>query len=174
MTRLATFAAEGGPALETTSDPDRIAAVLAHEGVSFERWATRGAAGDAILDAYREEVARLSRDGGYATADVVAMKPDHPERAAMRAKFLDEHTHGEDEVRFFVEGRGAFYLRFGPRVHQVVCEAGDLLSVPAGTRHWFDMGPKPLFTAIRLFTNPEGWVAQFTGDPIAAKLPRFE
>src|SRR3546814_6097561 len=85
----------------------------------------------------------------------------------MRAKFLSEHTHADDEVRFFVEGSGQFYLHMNDRVYVMLCEAGDLISVPAGTRHWFDTGPNPMFTAIRLFVSPDGWVADFTGDPIA-------
>ncbi len=36
------------------------------------------------------------------------------------------------------------------------------------------MGPSPHFTAIRLFTTPAGWVAKFTGDPIANRFPAFE
>jgi 1,2-dihydroxy-3-keto-5-methylthiopentene dioxygenase len=36
------------------------------------------------------------------------------------------------------------------------------------------MGPDPSFTAIRLFNNPEGWVANFTGDAIAANFPRLD
>ena len=50
----------------------------------------------------------------------------------------------------------------------------DLISVPAGMRHWFDMGPAPNFTAIRMFTTPDGWVARFTGDPIASHFPAFD
>jgi 1,2-dihydroxy-3-keto-5-methylthiopentene dioxygenase len=100
--------------------------------------------------------------------------PDNPERLELRRKFLQEHTHDEDEVRFFVEGAGVFYLRSAGKVHVTRCERGDLLSVPAGTRHWFDMGPAPFFTAIRWFTRPEGWVARFTGDPIAEQFPGFE
>ena len=45
--------------------------------------------------------------------------------------------------------------------------------MPAGTKHWFDMGASPSFTAVRLFTNPEGWVAQFTGDEIAELFPKY-
>ena len=99
---------------------------------------------------------------------------EHPERDAMRQKFLSEHKHGDDEVRFFVEGAGAFYLRDDARVLKVVCEQGDLLSVPKHTRHWFDMGPRPLFAAIRLFTTPDGWVAEFTGDKIAGTIPGYD
>ena len=90
----------------------------------------------------------------------------------LRRKFLDEHTHAEDEVRFFVEGEGTFYLHLGGRVFRTLCCRDDLISVPAGTPHWFDMGPAPRFAAIRLFTNPEGWVARFTGSPIAEGFPR--
>ena len=59
-------------------------------------------------------------------------------------------------------------------MHEVLCEKDDLISVPAGTRHWFDMGPEPYFVAIRVFTNPAGWVANFTGSDIAAQFPRLE
>ncbi|MGP6794355.1 hypothetical protein ACTZN4_13815, partial [Klebsiella pneumoniae] len=86
---------------------------------------------------------------------------------------LNEHTHGEDEVRFFVEGAGLFCLHIGDEVFQVLCEKNDLISVPAHTPHWFDMGSEPNFTAIRIFDNPEGWIAQFTGDDIASAYPRL-
>jgi 1,2-dihydroxy-3-keto-5-methylthiopentene dioxygenase len=91
----------------------------------------------------------------------------------LRAKFLAEHTHDDDEVRFFVEGAGMFYLHADAHVHMVLCERNDLISVPAGMRHWFDMGADPHFTVIRLFTSPEGWVARFTGDSIATRFPAF-
>jgi 1,2-dihydroxy-3-keto-5-methylthiopentene dioxygenase len=102
------------------------------------------------------------------------MTPDHPERATLRSRFLAEHHHGEDEVRFFVEGEGLFTLRDNDQVHSVLCQTGDLIAVPAGRRHWFDMGPSPYFTAIRLFVDPAGWVANFTGDRIADRFPRHE
>jgi 1,2-dihydroxy-3-keto-5-methylthiopentene dioxygenase len=35
------------------------------------------------------------------------------------------------------------------------------------------MGSEPNFTAIRIFDNPEGWIAQFTGDAIADEYPRL-
>ncbi|MEC9482011.1 MAG: cupin, partial [Halomonas sp.] len=54
------------------------------------------------------------------------------------------------------------------------CAAGDLISVPAGTPHWFDMGPEPNFMAIRLFTDSQDWVARMTGSDIASRFPRYE
>lgn len=162
-----------------TSDPAGIAQHLAEHGIHFQRWPARrqlpgGADQEAILAAYAEEVARVQAGGAYPTVDAIRMAPDHPDREALRQKFLAEHIHSEDEVRFFVEGRGLFCLHIGEAVLQVVCEAGDWISVPAGTRHWFDMGPEPSFCALRFFHNPEGWVAQFTGDPIAERFPRLD
>ena len=158
------------------NDGDLIREELAQRGIQFQRWPARanlpeGADQAAILAAYAEEVAAVQRDGGYQTVDAIRLQPDHPDRATLRQKFLAEHTHSEDEVRFFVEGRGLFCLHVGDEVMQLVCEADDWISVPAGTRHWFDMGPEPHFCALRFFNNTEGWVAQFTGDPIAERFP---
>jgi len=179
MTRLTIFA-EGEPdrAVKQTIDGTEIAKLLESGGIRFERWQAHAALAEnadpgSILTAYRPEVDRLMQQGGYKTADVIRLKPDHPDRAVLRNKFLDEHTHSEDEVRFFVEGAGAFYLHLNGQVHQLVCQRNDLLSVPAGTRHWFDMGPSPKFTCVRIFTNPEGWVANFTGDKIASRFPKY-
>ena len=112
-------------------------------------------------------------ENGYQSWDVISLRADNPQKDALREKFLNEHTHGEDEVRFFVEGAGLFCLHIGDEVYQVLCEKNDLISVPAGTPHWFDMGSEPNFTAIRIFDNPEGWVAKFTGSEIAAGFPRL-
>lgn len=156
-----------------------IASTLAEVGVRFERWQASapiapGASQDEVIAAYRHEIDKLKAEGGYVTVDVVSLTADHPQKAELRAKFLDEHRHGEDEVRFFVAGRGLFSLHVEDYVYAVLCEKNDLISVPAGTRHWFDMGEQPHFVAIRLFNNPEGWVAQFTGDAIASRFPQLE
>lgn len=156
-----------------------IAAMLALAGVTLERWeagvALPGDARDAdILAAYGADIERLKAIGGYQSCDVMRLAPDHPDRAALRGKFLAEHIHDDDEVRFFVEGAGLFYIHAGDAVHALECTRGDLIVLPAGTRHWFDMGEHPSFTAIRLFTTPEGWVARFTGDDIAEHIPLYE
>jgi 1,2-dihydroxy-3-keto-5-methylthiopentene dioxygenase len=161
-----------------TADEGRIRDALARINVRFERWAALQALASTdqdvdILAAYQPEIQRLERSHAYQAVDVMRCLPDHPQREQLRAKFLAEHTHDDDEVRFFVEGAGMFYLHAEARVHMVLCERNDLLSVPAGMRHWFDMGPEPHFTVIRLFTAPEGWVARFTGDPIATRFPAF-
>ena len=183
MTLLAIHPAQ--PSRSPQADPtpisngDRIREELQARGLRFERWPARLELTDAsgpeqILAAYGEEIARVRSEDGYSTVDAIRMTPDHPEREQLRSKFLAEHTHAEDEVRFFVEGRGLFCLHIGEEVLQLLCERNDWISVPAGTRHWFDMGPRPRFSAIRFFNNPEGWVARFTGDPIAERFPLLE
>jgi 1,2-dihydroxy-3-keto-5-methylthiopentene dioxygenase len=180
MSTLYVHRADGPYSLdEPITDGDRIASVLETIGVRFERWPAGRSLGedatqDAILAVYAPEVARLRGEGGYQVADVVRIARGTPDTAPMRAKFLNEHRHLEDEVRFFVEGCGSFYLHVDERVFHVVCNHNDLISVPAGTRHWFDMGTAPFFCAIRLFTNPQGWVAEFTGDAIATRFPTHD
>ena len=166
------------PALQTW-DGELIRQELARRGVLFQRWPARVELADdadqeTILAAYAQEVAAVQQGGAYPTVDVIRMAPDHPDRQALRQKFLAEHTHAEDEVRLFVEGQGLFCLHLGDEVLQVLCEADDWIAVPAGTKHWFDMGPAPRFCALRFFNNPQGWVADFTGDPIASRYPRLD
>lgn len=155
-----------------------IARELNKVGVRFEQWeanqpVTPGASQDEVIAAYRSDIDRLMREEGYQSVDVISLTPDHPDRAALRQKFLSEHTHSEDEVRFFVAGAGQFTLHIGDKVYDLLCEQGDLIGVPDGTRHWFDMSEAPYFVAIRLFTNKEGWVANFTGSDIAGQFPRM-
>ncbi|CUR47317.1 1,2-dihydroxy-3-keto-5-methylthiopentene dioxygenase [Alloalcanivorax xenomutans] len=156
-----------------------MAVELAKVGIRYEQWEatkplTASPSQEEVLEAYAEDIDRLKREEGYQTVDVVSMQPDHPDKAAFREKFLDEHRHSEDEVRFFVEGQGLFTLHIEDQVYEVLCTKGDLISVPANTAHWFDMGPNPHFVAIRLFNNPEGWVANFTGSDIAGRFSRLE
>ncbi|MEN3159063.1 acireductone dioxygenase [Alkalimonas sp. NCh-2] len=153
-----------------------IAEKLQQQGIRFEQWQANQpieASTDhaSILAAYSDDIARLKQQGGYVTVDVISLSSDHPDKVALRQKFLAEHTHSEDEVRFFVRGEGLFCLHLGEHIYQVLCQQNDLISVPANTPHWFDMGSDPNFTAIRLFNNPEGWVANFTGSQIASRFP---
>lgn len=165
--------------VELVRDYNEIAARLWGIGVLFERWNAdcvldTDADQDSIIAAYRSSIDRLIDRYEFRSVDVISVQPDHPDKAALRSKFLSEHTHDEFEVRFFVEGRGIFYLHVQGRVYVVLCEQGDLISVPDKTRHWFDMGEHPHIKAIRLFTTPEGWVARYTGDTIAQTFPTFE
>lgn len=166
-------------AIETLDRFEDIRDRLAGIGVEIERWeASRQlhaqASQDEVIEAYREPIDRLMKKYGFQSVDVISLTSDHPQKQAMREKFLSEHTHDDFETRFFVEGEGLFNIRKNGRVYATLCTRGDLLNLPALTTHWFDLGAEPRLKAIRLFTTAEGWVATFTGDPIAERFPRLE
>ncbi len=179
MTLLRIFSdRDGATLLDEYRDAEAIASALASAGVRFEQWQTQSplpqdAEPEAILTAYAKDIDRLKAESGYIAADVIRMHPEHPQKTELRQKFLDEHIHKEDEVRFFVEGQAVFYLHLNDKIYATLCTAGDLIGVPANTPHWFDMGEAPQFAAIRLFCNPEGWVAHFTDSPIAKGFPDY-
>jgi len=154
---------------------DDIASTLAEQGVRFDRWqaATRlqpGASPEDIIVAYQAPIDELMTEQGYINVDVVSHTSDHPRTAEL----LKEYRCDEDVVRFFVAGRGLFSLHIGDYVYAVLCEKNDLISIPAGTPHWFDMGEDPHFVAIRLFNQPEGGKTDFTGEDIASRFAQLE
>jgi 1,2-dihydroxy-3-keto-5-methylthiopentene dioxygenase len=145
-----------------------VSACLAGMGIDFERWepshpVEAQAPADQILAAYGVEIDRLKAKGGYVTADVIDVTPHTPGLEGMLAKFKREHWHDEDEVRFIIEGRGIFHIRpvSGP-VAAIEVEAGDLIRVPRGTRHWFNLCADRRIRAIRLFQDPAGWTPRYT------------
>ncbi len=145
-----------------------VAAFLAGQGIDYERWTPSHALGETapaaeVLEAYGAEIDRLKARGGYVTADVIDVKPDTPGLDAMLAKFSREHWHDEDEVRFILEGAGVFHIhpRTGP-VFAIEVGAGDLIRVPRGTWHWFDLCADRRIRAIRLFQQAAGWTPQYT------------
>jgi 1,2-dihydroxy-3-keto-5-methylthiopentene dioxygenase len=171
--------------LRETSDPVEIAGVYREFGGRFERrelrpGITSGDAPDAVLAAYRGVVNELIAAEGFATVDVASISPStdpawSDTAKTVRGKFIDEHTHGDDdEIRFMVRGAGVFFLHIGDKVHGVYSAVGDLLGVPRGTRHWFDCGSAPDFTAIRFFHDPQGWVGLPTGSDISGRFPDFD
>jgi 1,2-dihydroxy-3-keto-5-methylthiopentene dioxygenase len=179
MTTLTIVPAQGDAAGETLTDFTAISTRLQQAGVELERWQAQqelpdDASPETVIAAYRESIDRLNARYGFQSVDVVSLSPDHPDAVAMREKFLKEHTHADFEVRLFVDGRGLFYLHLGDKVYMVLCERGDLISVPANTTHWFDMGSRPAFKCIRFFTRPDGWVGNFTGSDIVKRFPDFD
>jgi 1,2-dihydroxy-3-keto-5-methylthiopentene dioxygenase len=179
MSLLTIHPADRPDQVEVIRDPDLIADKLWEIEVLFERWNAEhefspDADPDTVIAAYRTSIDRLIDRYEFRSVDVIALHPDHSQKAELRAKFLSEHVHDDFEVRFFVEGRGIFYLHADDRVFVVRCEKGDLISVPAHVKHWFDMGENPAFKCIRLFAKPDGWIAEFTGDAIADRFPKFE
>lgn len=152
----------------TIRDAQEITDYLAGLGIDYERWnpskeSAPNAPAEEILAAYADEIEKLKARGGYVTADVIDVNPQTPGLDAMLAKFNREHWHDEDEVRFIIHGRGLFHIR--PREGQVAAievEAGDLIRVPRGTHHWFNLCSNREIRAIRLFQDPAGWAPNYT------------
>ena len=151
----------------TLRESAEIAAFLARFGIEYERWTpdhplAADAPADEVLAAYSREVEALKARGGYVTADVIDVKPETPNLDAMLAKFSREHWHDEDEVRFIIEGRGLFHINAGGTVFVLEIGRGDLIRVPRGTHHWFDLCADRRIRAIRLFQDPSGWTPSYT------------
>ncbi|MGH9802090.1 MAG: 1,2-dihydroxy-3-keto-5-methylthiopentene dioxygenase [Blastocatellia bacterium] len=159
----------------TISQPEAVKEFLATIGIDYELWEPAHAvASDApaeeILAAYSAEIDRLKASDGYVTADVIDVKPQMPGLAEMLAKFNREHTHDDDEVRFIIEGRGLFHINpaKGP-VCAIEVEAGDLIRVPRGTLHWFNLCEDSRIRAIRLFKDPAGWSPNYSASGVDEK-----
>jgi len=153
-------------------EQDQVRDYLASISIDYERWEpVTGVAADAsseeILRAYEGQVSELKRRGGYVTADVIDVKPDTPGLDTMLAKFNIEHRHDEDEVRYIIAGRGLFHIHpaSGP-VIAIEVEAGDLIRVPRGTLHWFDLCGDRRIRAIRLFQDATGWTPHYTNSGV--------
>lgn len=165
--------------LKVLTHLEDIAPTLAEVGVRLERreasgLISAGASPQDVMTAYRPYIDRLRQERGHAVFEVISVSSDHPEETEKRARILEEHQHGEDEMLFVVAGRGLLNLHIADKVFALLCEKSDLISLPAGTRQWFDMGEDPRLVAIRLFNNPAGRITERTGDDIASRFPRLD
>jgi len=152
--------------------PAEIANFLTPFGITYEQWSPDAVlpddpSSDDILVGYASQIDALKKKGGYVTADVINVTPDLPNLQAMLDKFNKEHTHDEDEVRFIVKGRGVFHIhpKGGP-VFSIEMASGDLINVPAGTQHWFDLCADRTIRAIRLFKDPTGWTPRYVAEGV--------
>ena len=153
----------------TITEPGEVTRYLAKLGIDYERWVDarrvpEQASVEEVLAAYAPEIDKLKTKGGYVTADVIDVTAETPNLEAMLDKFRTEHWHDEDEVRYIVRGRGIFHVHpkdNGP-VIAIEVEAGDLIRVPRGTWHWFDLCGDRDIRAIRLFQDKSGWTPHYT------------
>ena len=154
------------------TDPQEIREFLKPFSISYEKWDVEGRVGpeatnEEILDAYAPEIERLKEQGGFVTADVINVTPETPGLDDMLAKFNKEHTHSEDEVRFTIKGSGLFHIHpDNAPVFAIQVESGDLISVPTGTQHWFDLCADRTIRCIRLFEDMSGWTPHYVDNPV--------
>ena len=158
----------------TLNEVQAIKQYLADIGIDYERWDTsRPLSADAppeeVLKAYATEIDRLKSEGGYVTADVIDVNSQTPGLETMLAKFNREHWHDEDEIRFIIRGRGIFHIHTPDKpVVAIEVEAGDLIRVPRGTLHWFNLCESREIRAIRLFQDPAGWAPNYSESGVDA------
>jgi 1,2-dihydroxy-3-keto-5-methylthiopentene dioxygenase len=159
--------------------PTEMASLLAREGLTYRNWDVsnlREGLRDnyvptdvdkaEILAAFKGEIESLKAEGGYVAADVVVLWEKTPDLETLLGKFSREHHHSEDEVRFVVDGHGIFTIRGrSGRYFDVMVGPGDLITVPAGTRHWFTLAEDRRIKCIRLFQDPAGWAAIYEEPP---------
>jgi 1,2-dihydroxy-3-keto-5-methylthiopentene dioxygenase len=150
------------------TDEETVTACLKDRGVDYERWIpahplATDASAEEILRAYSGEIDTLKTVGGYVTADIIDVSPETPGLEGMLAKFNREHWHDEDEVRFIISGHGLFHIHAeNQSVVGIEVEAGDLIRVPCGTRHWFNLCADRRIRAIRLFQDVAGWTPHYS------------
>jgi 1,2-dihydroxy-3-keto-5-methylthiopentene dioxygenase len=152
----------------TISDDEEVRGYLSEHGVLYRKWTTPksvplAASPEEVLESFAHEIDKLKEEGGYSTPDVIDVRPDTPRLEEMLAKFRREHWHDEDEVRFMVHGRGVFHIHPASDViMNIEVGAGDLIGIPRGTWHWFDLCSERTIRAIRLFRDQAGWVPRYT------------
>jgi 1,2-dihydroxy-3-keto-5-methylthiopentene dioxygenase len=124
----------------------------------------------AILGLYSPEIEELKSREGYLAQDLVVLSDATPNLEIILDKFRREHHHTDDEVRFVIDGSCIFTIRKNQLIFDVTVEAGDLLVVPAYTRHWFDLTPERKIKCIRIFKDPAGWVAVYDEPAVSSVL----
>ena len=156
--------------------PEEIATFLGRYGIWYRRFDNldqigEDATDEEILAAFDEPISELMQSGEYQTADVIDVKPTTPGIDGMLAKFASEHWHSEDEVRFIVRGRGIFHIhpQNDDPVFRIQVAEGDMINVPKGTWHWFDLCDEKRIRAIRLFQDKSGWTPHYTDSGEDAK-----
>ena len=175
MAALVHFDAQGRWG-ETLVGEAAVGAALRGLGLDYGHWPRRDLGDgslEAVLAAHAAELGGLRERLSIRSIDRVSLQPDHPGWPELRRKFTAEHTHADDEIRYFLSGQGLFHVRLADGHAGLLCEAGDWVRVPAGIRHFFDAGERPQFDALRLFSQTDGWQAEFTGVE-APQLPLFD
>ena len=157
---------------EVIEGVEAVKEFLSKYGITYERWdigklpenlkknyQLSKEEKEAIIEAYNEELEKLKKEKGYITQDVVILSEKTPNLDELMAKFQREHHHTDDEVRFVVDGSGIFPVKLEGRIVEIHVGAGDLIIVPAGARHWFELDENKKIKCIRVFKTPSGWEA---------------
>ncbi len=148
--------------LDELFDPDAITALLGAKDILWEKVATMPPSIDdaqSAIELNQPCVDALSARFSCHHTDIV-----HVNQHTSRPRVLQEHSHADGEIRLFIEGSATFLFPFDTQIIALTMEAGELIFIPGGQKHGFDMGKAPFYTAIRFFKYASGWQAKYTGD----------
>jgi len=164
-------------------NPEEIKSFLSQYGVVYDIWGVDRLPEDvrknynideenskAIIQAYEKELKELKEKMGYITEDIVVLSEKTPNLDGLMAKFKREHHHIDDEVRFVVDGSGIFPIKIDDDIVDIHVEAGELIVVPAGARHWFELDENRKIKCIRVFKTPAGWEAIYNENETATMM----
>ncbi|MFK3939036.1 AraC family ligand binding domain-containing protein [Alkalihalobacillus sp. NPDC078783] len=119
-----------------------------------------------VLSIFDEDIRSLAERRGYKKWDVIALNEQTPDLDVLLKKFEQVHTHTEDEVRAITAGSGTFVIKGAETGYfDVNLSPGDVISVPVNIPHFFTLSDERQVVAVRLFIDPEGWVAHAFNDP---------
>lgn len=153
---------------------------LAGDGIILSKWPVLNTLPNALLEKaqvlrlYNDLVNEIKQQHNFLYADVACLHSSCALSLSMRGQYLSEHTHCEDEARFFIDGKVLVYVHCNERIHIIECGKGDFLLIPRAVKHWMDIGPSPNFTSIRWYNSKQGLSNSFTGSYVAESTPRWE
>lgn len=155
---------------------DDIASTLAAVGLGYRQVelpaALRPGCEQAEFDAaYGLWLQALMGEQGHVRQELFNLQRNHPQKLELRARYLDEQVQASTSAWLFLGGFAQLSVHLDDYVYVLQGERGDLLTLPAGTRHWFDLGEEPHALVLRLSAADEA--PRLTGEEIASRFPRL-
>lgn len=133
-----------------------------------------GVAHTEILDVLDEALRQLKRDSGLGDVEVISIDQRRWPREGDKPVEPPQELIAQGGLLYlFVAGQGLLNLHIDDYVFALLAERNALVSVPAGTRYWFDLGEFPHCAMVRLSAGG-ALAGQPSGDDIAACFPRLE
>jgi len=99
----------------------------------------------------------------YRSRDLIALHPQRADNTELARRSERWHRHDGDEVRYILDGAGTFRILVADEPADLHVGPGDFINVPSGLEHSFRLTESQRIKAIRYFSDPSGWVAEFTG-----------
>lgn len=161
---------------------DATRAVLQEYGIVHESWRDQLPESSNILSfpqvsplaLYRHQLNQVKAQYELDKARLDSFSSDNKRLWSLRDQDLSEHTHARDEVRLFLSGEALLFVHLGERIIVLFCVEGDFVRIPAGCKHWLDMGPDARLDCIRWYQKESDLQNQYTGNFIAELTPRWE